>query len=224
MENTVFSNTFTDGERVQAGSIVKGNFGPFTVSQAFTGGYAWYDTERYVGIPTAGITATADSEMAFASSHSRAAYTFGSDSAFIRPLVDIGVTYLHYSGFTESGAGLLSLDVSSNDAVYGTISPGIEFGGEFNLPDGVLLRPFAHVGITHFIGDTTPEIEAALVSGPGNVSPFTVSTDIGNTFADASVGLDVLTPAGNTLRISANGQVSDEVESYGGNVKLSINY
>ena len=219
-----YANTSTRGERAQAGVTVKGSFGPFTLTNAFTGGYAWFDTDRAIGIPAAGVEATADSRIGFLSNHVRASYTFGSKDAYFRPLVDLGMTYLHFSGFNETGGGPLSLEVRSHDDLYGTISPAIELGGEFGLQDQTLVRPFARFGLTHFIGDTTPEIGASLASGLDRVGPFRVSTDIGTTFADTAVGLDLLTPGGTTLRFSANGQFSKELESYGGGIKLTVRY
>lgn len=224
IETDAYANTSTRGERAQAGVTVKGNFGPFTLSNAFTGGYAWFDTDRHIGIPDASVKATAESSIGFLSNHVRAAYTMGSSSVYLRPLIDVGVSYLHFGGFSETGGGPLSLDVRGHDNVYGTISPAIELGGEWGREDGTLLRPFARLGLTHFIGDTTPEIYASFASGLDSVDPFRITTDLGETFVDTSVGLDFIVPGGTTLRLSASGQFSKEVESYGGSLKLSVPY
>ncbi len=56
---------------------VKGNFGPVTLSNALTGGYAWFETDRYIGILDSKVTASAQSGVGFVSNHTRAAYTLG---------------------------------------------------------------------------------------------------------------------------------------------------
>jgi len=223
IEADASATTSTKGQRAQAGVTVKGNFGPFTLTNAFTVGMGWYETDRYIGILDA-KTATSENRIGFLSNHVRAAYTIGSHSFYLRPSLDIGASYVHVGGFEETGGGPLSLIVRGNDTLYGTVSPAIEVGGELSFADGTLLRPFARVGLTRVIGDMTPEIEASLASGLAELAPFSISTDMDKTFTDMAVGFDLMTKGGTTLRFTGNGQFSKDIESYGGSLKLSVRY
>jgi len=76
--------------------------------------------------------------------------------------------------------------------------------------------------VTQFIGDATPASEAHFATSGAGVPAFTASTELDRTHFNLSAGVDLLTRNNITTRVEVFGSVSDNTESYGGEVKLIV--
>lgn len=211
-----------DGERYQFGAIVKAVYGGATFSLSLSGGEGSYDSRRNLSIPAPGTVATSTQKIDFVSSHLRAGYAFTPGNWYVRPLVDLGVTRTKLGAFTESGAGPANLMVQEQTEDYVSVQPLIEFGTEWTQLDGTLLRPYASVGATHYLSGTNPEITATLQGAPIGVAPFTVQGDMDKTFANLGLGMDVIAVDGKSVRVSYDGQYSDNTATHAFGLKLSL--
>jgi hypothetical protein len=212
----------SNGDKIQAGAIIKGRSDATTYSVAMSGGYGWYDTKRDIDFMPTQERAKGDQEIGFASVHARLAHAFEQDNWYLRPQIDAGITYVDLDDFSERGAGGASLDVEGHDETYVSLQPAVEIGRELKRRDGTLVRPFAKVGVTHFFSGTTPEISAVFQGAPAGVSPFTVKGDIDDTFADVSLGLDVLKEDGINFRLNYMGQFSGDMKNHGLGFKVAV--
>jgi hypothetical protein len=212
----------SDGDKIQAGAIIKGRDGATTYSAAVSGGYGWYETQRNIDFLPTPDRADGDQEIGFASVHARLAHVLEKGNWYMRPQIDAGITYVELNDFRERGAGGANLDVKGHDETYVSVQPAVEIGQEIKRRDGTLVRPYAKLGITHFISGTTPEISAVFQGAPAGVAPFTVKGDIDETFADVSLGLDILKEDGINLRLSYMGQFSEDMKHHGLGLKVTI--
>jgi hypothetical protein len=212
----------SDGDKLQAGAIIKGRSDATTYSVAMSSGYGWYDTKRDIDFLPTHERAKGDQEIGFASAHARLTHDFERDSWYLRPQIDAGITYVDLDDFSERGAGGANLDVEGHDETYLSLQPAVEIGRELKRRDGTLVRPFVKVGVTHFFSGTTPEIKAIFQGAPAGVSPFTVKGDIDETFADVSLGLDVLKEDGINFRLNYLGQFSDNMKHHSLGFKVTV--
>jgi hypothetical protein len=217
------SLTDSDGNQIAGGIILKRRYNATMVSGSVSAGYGWYDTERDVGLPGPGVSARSDQEIFFGSIHGRVSRDFQQGAnRYIRPLVDLGVTQVHRKGFNEKGAGAANLEVDSDDDTLVTLQPAIEFGGEFRRDSGTLVRPYARIGATRYLTDNKRQVTAGLEGAPDNVAPFTIETESDRTYADLSLGVDVIKRKGTNARVEYTGQFSDDSSSHAAAVKLYI--
>ena len=204
----------SDGDRFQAGAVLKGNFGPTTFSSGLTIGYGSYTTDRNTGLPAPDTIASSRQDVTALALHLRLARVYPKGNWYLRPMIDGGVSFTHFSGFHETGAGGANLIVRSHNETYPSLQPALEIGGEIERTDGTLLRPYAKLGLTHFFGGTVPEITASFEGAPQQIAPFTVRGETDKTYGDVTLGLDILKTSGSVLRVQYNGQFSDKVHGH----------
>jgi len=211
-----------EADSIRAGATLKKLFGATTVGAGLTGGAGTYDFTRAVDFPEPGIRAQADQAIRFLGAQLRVAHDFEQGDWYLRPMVDVGVTYVTFDDFEESGAAGANLKVEGRSETYVSLRPALEVGGEIARGDGTLVRPRAKVGVTYFPSASDPDISAQLEGAPSGVSPFVVRQNFDDTYVDVEVGVDVLTTGGTTVRASYLGQFSDHTDSHGVILKVSM--
>ncbi|MBS1143221.1 MAG: Outer rane autotransporter barrel [Proteobacteria bacterium] len=208
MLNSTYSNI--NGERFEGGLILKHRDGATRVSASLSAGYGHFNAQRLVDIVSPGIHASSKQDVWSASLQGRVSHDImNSESAYIRPMLGLGVSYVTRNGYSESGAGGANLNVAKENDTFVSLQPAVEFGGEFGMGgEGTLLRHFIRLGATHFLGSNERRITASLEGAPAGVEPFTVVTRSDRTYGDLALGIDILRKSGTTLRIEYNGQFS----------------
>jgi hypothetical protein len=215
----------SEGQHIEGAVIVKRRYAATMLSASVSAGYGSYDTVRTVDLPTPGVRATSDQRIVFAAIHGRVSHDFKQgENLYIRPLVDLGVTTVHRKAFNEAGAGGANLDVASATDTLVTVQPSIEIGGELQHGRNTLVRPYARIGITRYLSDNKNQVTATMQGAPAGVAPFTTSTRADRTYADLSLGIDVLKDKSTVLRVGYAGQFSENSASHGAGAKLSIRF
>jgi hypothetical protein len=139
-------------------------------------------------------------------------------------MIDLGLTHGRFPGFEESGAGAANLRVESHSESWVSVTPALEIGGETQDASGILLRPYAKLGITYLLSGTSPEITASFQGAPLGVAPFTftVQNEIDKTYGNLEIGLGLLTRKGVVVRAAYIGSTSQHTRSDTGMIKLSL--
>lgn len=212
----------SEGMRGQGGFVLKGHYGADVFAAGLSGGFASFDSRRRVGLPAAGVEARANHRLSFVASRLRWERLFERGDWYLKPGVDLALTHLDTDGFREAGAGAANLEVSGHSETYLSISPALEIGGERTMANGLLLRPFAQLGVTHFLAGDDPEVSAIFEGAPQGVSGFTVHGDMDESFLDAAAGVDLLSRGGAVVRLNYVGQFSDRTDSHGVFLRLSM--
>lgn len=195
--------------------------GNWQISGALTGGHARYDVTRFDVTP--GVRANGDQSLSFLSGRVRAAYVFGNDNAYIKPLVDFDAIGIFRGGILETGAGPVGLNVHGQTDTLFSIAPAVEVGGQFAYGNGTLLRPFARAGVRAFSEDNL-KATASFIGSPAGVPAFTVTTPLDQWMGEVSTGLEVLSSDRYDGRISYDGRYGERLTQHGGSVKIRAKF
>jgi len=212
----------SNGEQGQGGVILKRQFGATMLAADISGSFGWYDSKRFLTLLQPS-QAESDQNLRFAASHLRLSHAFEpTENWYIKPIIDTGVTWVHSDSFNESGAGVLNLRVDSANETFWTVRPGVEAGTELELSEGKRLRLYGKLGVTHFLSDTDPKMQARLQGAPSSVSGFTVSGDIDKNVGDVELGISVLNISDVVFKVGYQGLFSDSFKSHGGFARFSM--
>ena len=217
----------TTGDQIQLGAIVKKGFGATVLSADINLGYGTYDTSRFVNLPTPGVTAQSKQDVTFLAGHLRLAHAIEQRfNLYLKPMIDLGLMRARFPGFEESGAGAANLSVQGHSESYANLTPAVEIGGEMKTALGTLWRPYAKLGVTHFLSGTTPEITASFQGAPGGTQPptFTVQNGIDRNYGNVEIGLTVLATKGIVVQAGYGGSFSTHTKFNSGMIKLSMPY
>ena len=210
----------SDADQYQAGVVAKRQFGATLVALSASGGYADVDVVRNAA---PGLQPKGDQDIWFGGGQLRVAHAIERGNWYVKPRSDLSLVYVDAGSVDEHGGGATALDVEGNSELYAALQPAIEIGGEFDAGDGWLLRPRLSVGITHFLDDPSPEVEAgfaAVAGAPG----FQTESHVERTTLDLELGLDVLSAGRVNLGLGVFSQFADDQSHLGGAARLSINF
>jgi hypothetical protein len=214
-----------DANRIDIGATLKYVNGPWLLAGALDGGYVASDGYRYIGLPTPSATATSTSGLWHLDGRLRAAFLLERNAWYAKPMVDLDLIYLNMPGFSESGAGPLSLNVNGMANVLFAATPAIEFGTTLNGGDHYL-RPHVSFGMTFFSTDTL-SVGANFAGAPAGLAPFITSTAFPEAVAKVSAGFDIISArqtGGLDLRLQYDGQYANGFQSHNGGLKASMRF
>jgi len=225
-QQSTLDSIFSDvtGERFEGGMILKQRFDATRLSLSFSAGYGHYNTRRLVDIATPGVHAQAKPTLWSGAVHGRISHDImASENAYVRPMLGLGVSYVSREAYNETGAGGANLRVEKKSDTIVSLHPAIEFGGESGIgSEGTLLRHFLRIGITHYPGSNERQVTASLEGAPAGIEPFTVTTRSEKTYADLTVGFDILRKSGTTVRLEYNGQFSADSTTKAVGIKVAM--
>ena len=195
--------------------------GNWQISSALAGGLARYDVTRLEVMP--GVTAKGDQSLSFMSGRVRAAYVFGGENAYVKPLVDVDAVGILRGSVLENGAGPVGLHVHRQTDALFSAAPAVEVGGQFASANGTLFRPFARAGVRVFSEDELTAT-ASFLGSPAGVPGFTVTTPLDRWMGEVSAGLEVLSSDVFDARLSYDGRYGENITQHGGNLKLRAKF
>jgi hypothetical protein len=212
----------SEGQRFQGGLVFKDQWGPFNAYLNLTGNYTDLDNKRFVNL--GGFTnAQSEQEVMSGLIKLRLSYLRDMGPWYVKPLVDVGASYIHLGGYTETGAGGFNLTVASADKWLFSVMPGLEIGGEMRDGGGTIWRPYIRAGVTLY-NDDGLSINARFADAAAAASGFNVATQLDTVYADIDTGMHVLTASGLNLRFNYEGRFGESTRQHAGTVKLSVPY
>ncbi|MEP9375277.1 autotransporter outer membrane beta-barrel domain-containing protein [Aquabacter sp. CN5-332] len=214
----------SDGSTGWVGASLKHEIGPWLFAAAVSGSFGSFDINRTAVVGPIGGIAEGTSDLGGASARLRAAYTFAWDRFYARPFLDLDLVYTSLSGYSETGAGLLDLQVSGSSQWTGLATPALEFGTRLDLEGGYVLRGYAKVGATFSTTDSwtsTMRLQAA----PAGVDGFSVLLPMDDVFGRIGAGIDLAgLKNGIHLRAEYEGAFSEHTSSNMGSVRFSLDF
>jgi len=198
----------SDADTLHGGAALKYIFGDGLIAAAISGGQGWYDTTRYLAFGTFNGQTSADHDVSHLTGRLRGAYAFTNGAHYIKPLVDLNVSWVDIDGFTEKGGNGAALIVQGTDETVFSVSPAIEFGWQSALADGTLMRPYVRAGVTVFDDpEFTLTSSFAAVSG---APTFRTQVGTDDVVGDIAAGLDTLANDGSVLKVYYAGQFGED--------------
>ncbi len=213
-----------DGNRYQAGLVIKREIGAATLAGSISGGIGNLDLARDAYVPggLARVTASPDSD--WIAVHARATYRAEMAGAgFAAPYFDIGATRVRQNGFSETGGGDYGLQVSDTAATFVSLNPGLEFGRGFDVRD-VAGQFSARIGYLGLLGDDAFTATTRLVGQNGAGPGLTTSDNIDRQFADLGLALHAVVGARSTIEAEANALLGEHQQDFGGSLFLRITF
>jgi Autotransporter beta-domain len=221
-----FSNTQklgkSEGDRVHAGIVLKNQWGPINAYLNIAGSFGSYDHTRFVNL--GGFTnALGEQDVVSGLVKLRLSYLNDMGSWYVKPMVDVGATYVDLDGYSETGAGAFNLRIASHSDWLFSVSPAIEIGGEIADGSGTLYRPFIRGGVTVFDKDDMTT-SANFAGAPVGVAGFTVKSELDNVFGEVAAGVQVLTSSGVNMKLEYEGRFGEHTTQNAGTIKVTLPY
>jgi hypothetical protein len=219
----VKSRVNADGQRYQAGLVVKRDPAHgLGMGLAVHGGQADLKTSRLVPLPASPArVAKAKQDMTFLAATARASYRWGSDRAYVKPIVEASAVRVETKGFTETGAGALNLVAPDQKDTYGRASFKVEVGAEFKTA-GAILRPYGRIGATYSSDAEKALFTAAFQGAPAAAAGgFAVNPGLDKTTFDTDLGVSVV-GAKASGRLAWTGQFGDRTTNQTLSLKVAI--
>ncbi|MEM8663025.1 MAG: autotransporter domain-containing protein, partial [Pseudomonadota bacterium] len=225
-ESYRLDTSFSDGDglRIQGGAVLKKVFGGTTLAGSVSGGFGTFDVTRDL-LPTVGTTAsTADADMRWIAGHLRAAHRFAlTETAFLEPLIDAGVTHVHTDPFTMRGGFPFDLDVSSTDSTVFSVNPAARIGTSFSLA-GLTGEARLRGGILALFGsDTFDGTVAASGLGADSVG-FEATADRDELYADLGIAIEAAMSETIALEAKADALIGENNRQFSAGLRLSLSF
>ncbi len=213
------SSATSDGDQIFAGVSLKRQFGKVEVSGSLAFGHGSFDIERS---PFPGARTKGNQEFWSTAAQVRAEWLFERDNTFVKPRITLAYDYFSSSDFTERGSSGVRLDVKTRAQSYLSIQPAVEIGGEFDGADGLRWRPHVTLGLTQFLNNPEPGLNARFDSAPSVVTDFKSASSIDQTRFDFAANLDVFTRRNAVVRVGVFTSLASNSKGFGGSLKLEI--
>lgn len=205
------------GDLLHIGAGIKYLHGNWLISAALAGGHASYDVTRSAVMP--GVNTDGHLSLNFLSGRLRAAYVFGGEGNYVKPMIDIDLTGIRRSGVQESGAGAVGLAVQAQTNVFLSVAPAIELGGRYVLVGNTVLQPFLRGGVRIFREDNL-KATASFIGSPADAPAYTVTMPLDQWMAEMAAGVELLSSDRFDARLSYEGRFGENLTQHGGSVKL----
>ncbi len=216
------TNAESDGVHAHIGGVVKFVDGPLLLATGISGGISSFDTSRRVATGGLALTATGDHDTLWLGGQFRMAWLLEQGSWYVKPLVDVNVTYLDRDGFTEEGGGAANLTVQGDDETYVSATPAIEIGGAFTTDD-IIIKPFLKTGVS-FLSDDSHSLTASFAGASAGTGSFTTSSEMDDVLADVEAGFTLFKMGGSSLTLGYEGRYGEDTQSHGGFLKGRLRF
>jgi outer membrane autotransporter protein len=204
--NYLTSRDFTsNGQFFDLSLSTKRDVGQWRFGGALGYAQGWFNNNRRLSMPGAGIAPgfndqyTSSSRLSIYGAKLRAAYTFEQESHYIRPYVDLDVTYSRAPGFGETGPGKLALQMNSASQWNVGITPMVEFGKDHVTADKTRVKVFVSAGAT-FLPNNQQKSSAAFVGASDLNGTFDVVNGGPNVVGRLNLGVQVYAKEGYEVR------------------------
>ncbi|MEM7777865.1 MAG: autotransporter domain-containing protein, partial [Pseudomonadota bacterium] len=203
----------SESDRYHLGGAVKYEVGPWLFAGAVAGGIGDFDTTRQIAFTGFNETATSDHDVSYIAGQLRVAYQFAMPGWYVRPLVDVNLTYLDRDGVTETGAGTANLKIDSGKETVFSATPAVEIGGTYEIIPGTTFKPFLMAGVTLF-ADDDHSLTSAFTLAPD--TSFETTTEHGDVFGNVHAGMTLVGGTSDfNFTLGYKGLYSDDVTQHG---------
>jgi hypothetical protein len=206
-----------DGYRAHLNAILKKELGRWTLSAKLGGGLSDFDHSRLAANGTS-IT-SADQQVWMASAHFRAAYEQPIGQAYLRPSLGLMFDHFWNEEIDETGSPAAA-HVDAYEQTITTLNPMLEIGRDFEL-DAMSGRIFASAGVLWIVDGN--EFSHA-VTFPGSNSTLSVTDELEPLLFDFNAGVNLGINDNASLKLSGTFRSGDDITSYGGSAKFSLNF
>lgn len=211
------------GQAFDGSVALKHTLGPwlFAVSSAVATGS--YSNDRAINLPGTNALLKSDSSVFLAGARFRGAYELAFESWYVRPYGDFDVVYTNTPGFQELGQINYALNVHGASKTSAVISPMVEFGGRVNTDSGMVLRPYAAMGIS-FLPNSTRAIDARLVEASAADGTFRTYLKAPDILGNFEAGLQIYRQGGFEVKAEYGLKAGNAYLSQSGGARVAYHF
>ena len=187
----VGGDSSTQSNGINAGIAWKQQHGnATTMAEGLAASYDWLSTLRS---PLPGVVASSQSGGLTLDARAEISSYSGRGTSYIKPYASADVLYVERPAVTETNAGAVGLNMQSMSKVLGVLTPGVEFGGTYAEPGGVIWRPYVNAGVSLFSSNSW-SVSSTFVGSPAGATPFIINSSMPSVLFHALGGLQLSTP------------------------------
>jgi outer membrane autotransporter protein len=212
------------GQSYDGSVALKYTNGPWLFAGSLALANAAYSHNRVIDEP--GVVDTvlqSNSEALLFGGRLRAAYNFGFNGWYLRPIGDLDLFYTHTPGFTESGNGTYALAVSATSKVNVALTPTLEIGSRLDLNRATTLRAYADIGMS-LLPDNQRSVATRFASALLDDGTFSSTIKSPDVIGNLDFGLQLYHTSGFDVRAEYNLRGGDAFLSQGGTLRLGYRF
>lgn len=204
----------SDIETWQFTAYASRDFGKWYLESMLAYAYQDYETQRDTGV--SGI-ASGDFSGDMYALRVTAGMPFEYASGItITPYAGLEYSYMTLDGYTETGAGVMSLNVEEQDVDRGWVLLGARISKDLVLDSGAEVTPSVQFGLRHALNNSGINTVTSFIGGGGNF--ISEGQDIHRNVYSIGLGLDIQRSDNFTLSLLLDTAFADEYESYQGQI------
>ena len=207
-------NSSAEGDGGYVALALGRSIGGFDVSGALSASYGSYDLERSVVGASPAVLAEGDTDIMTLGARLHGSRTYGSDSGYVRPALDLDLVYTQASGYTETGAGAYNLAVQDQSQTILIATPSVEVGRQVTVGNGMSLTMFANAGVSLSNADEWTSV-ARLDMSSASAGTFTSSVPVADQLGRISLGLSLAKTERFEARVEYGGTFGSDFASHG---------
>ena len=212
-----------DGGTAFAGLSASRDIGAYTLSAAAVYSRGSFDTSRVPGLTSGAARAEASHDVTSIAGRIKASYRQDYGSSYILPAMALDVIGTSADGYTETGAGSLSLTVGDSDETAVIFTPTLEAGRIYAMDRGNRLKLYGRVGASLSSIDQY-QAPASFVGAPAGATPFLSSIAVPDTVGLISAGVQILGTGRMELDMRYDGAFGSGLTSQQASLNLTFRF
>ena len=213
----------SDGTTLFAGLSATRSLGALTFSAAAVYGHGSYDTTRTPGLTAGADRAEASHDVNSIAGRLQASYRRDFGAAWVTPSLALDVIHVQSDGWTETGAGALSLQVDDAEETALVVTPAIEAGQSFALSGGQQLRIYGRAGVSLSTVDAF-QAKAAFVGAGSGADPFLGGVAVPDTVGRITAGVQIGGAGNLGVDLRYDGAFGSGYDSHAGSLNLTMRF
>jgi outer membrane autotransporter protein len=187
------------------------------------GGGGEFNGTRSITLPGFNSIARGSPTLYNAGAMLRATYTLGREEIYLRPSVTASLVHSASSAYRETGAGLLSLDVSSASATVAGLTPALELGGRVSLANGAVMRLYTMAGVS-LLSQGQWRQDSRMLGAPTEAGRFSSVVRTDQVVGRFAAGAQVFATDRMELRLQYDGEFSQNLTGHGGSLTFAYRF
>ncbi|MEO0797131.1 MAG: hypothetical protein AAFX93_18410 [Verrucomicrobiota bacterium] len=187
-------------------------------------GYSFGSFDYTRGVFVAGnpLTAESNQDVHTFSGRIRGAYNIDLGHWYLRPAFGLDLVHVYIPGYSETGAGVLSMNFEGQSDTQVGLLPELEIGGRLDLDVGIL-RPYGKIGAVWWSDSgwsQTSRLAGAGAGAPGVVTAFESSDLIGR----GQIGGDMVFSDGFDMKAQYEYDFADDFNAHTVSLRLAYRF
>ncbi len=222
--NTDTSNPAdSDGQHYQVAGSLHTNLGGVDIAGIIHGGWGDFDVTRPIHIPTAGLVARGDQDIATVGARLEFAAKLLNGPVMVEPIFGVGFVHVRSDSLRETGGSAASLLISGFDETFFYFNPAIHIQGNVQVDAATTLSPFARFGLMIY-DDERIDTSSRMARAPADLAPFNTIADLDQVVFEAAAGLDATVTNSVTATLGYDGKFSEHARTHQGSVRVTVEF